>query len=313
MSEPVRETPPGTPSGAASSAVRLAVALVLAFALAGAVLGALGPARSRARRPAATLGPEWNRTASTGTARAASTHRGAALSPVVPPPVVAAARSVPADVLRSSTAAASRPGLRLLRTRLGAWEARRAELEDTTTGDVRAYAIGDLLPRGALLVGISTGTADIMVADSELLRFHTDGHTERVQDLSYVATAPTFRPAAQADDPDLDDKIRLALIDARSDDPTVVQAAIDRMIAGGDSAVDVLINYVDSAVPVRSAQYAFPSGSDVQVRPAVLGQIVIAVLEQITGQKLGDANREGITQADRLVIADAWRRWWKGE
>jgi hypothetical protein len=225
-------------------------------------------------------------------------------------------RPVPIDVLKTATVVAEpfAPGLRLARSHMSpVWEDRRAEIEDRTKGDVRGYAIGDLLPHGSLLVGISTTTADIMVGDTHLVRLYDDGRIEPMEDLSKAEIGGITPVSGRASDPDEEDKIRLALIDARSDDPTTVQTAIDQLIAGGDPVIDLLMPYVDSMIPVRSAEYAFPSGSELQARPKVLGEIVMLVLERITGQKFGDATREDLADEERAQMARSWRRWWKGE
>jgi hypothetical protein len=219
---------------------------------------------------------------------------------------------VPAEVLRTATLTASplAPGLRLLETTMDSdWQLRRARIEDRTSHAVRAYSIGDLLPKGALLVGISTKSADIMVGDKHLVRLHDDGHVEALNDLSELELdVPT--EVKVPIDPDYADKLRLALIDARGDDPAVVQQAIDRMIAAGDPGIDLLIPHVDSTAPVHEAEYAFPSGSELKKRPRVMGEMVMLILERITGQRFGDATKEGLTDEERRGIAAAWKRWW---
>jgi hypothetical protein len=225
-------------------------------------------------------------------------------------------RPVPVEVLKTASVVASphAPGLRLLRSTMNAaWERRRAEIEDRTSGESRTYAIGDLLPHGSLLVGISTTTADIMVGDAHLVRLHEDGRIEPIEDLSKAEIGGIVPVKGAAADPVDSDKVRLALIDVRGDDPTQVQAAIDELIAGGDPAVEILMPQVDSLLPVRQAEYAFPSGSELQARPKVLGEIVMLVLERITGQKFGDVAKEELKDEERRRIARAWRRWWTGE
>lgn len=242
--------------------------------------------------------------------------RAALAEDVIADEVLAGERAVPLDVLRTAsvTAAPWAPGLRLVRTATSAeeWEARRAHVEDRTTGDVREYAIGDLLPHGSLLVGIADGAVEIMVADTHLVVLFTDGRVEPVQDLSEAFEPEALKPAHEVD-PDYEDQVRVALIDLRSGDPSIVQAAIDRLIAAGDPAVEMMIEQVDSIVPVRAAEYAFPSASGVEMRPHVVGEIVMMVLERITGQTFGDLTKEDLPDEQRLAIARAWLRWWNGE
>jgi hypothetical protein len=221
-------------------------------------------------------------------------------------------RAVPADILRTATVTAAywAPGLALKRAVItDDWESRRAEIEDRTTGDVRAYAIGDLLPHGSLLVGVSTAAAEIMVADTHLVRLHEDGRIEPIQDLSKAFEPAALQPARGLD-PDYEDAVRIAIIDLRSDDPTKVQQAIDALIESGDPAVELLIQYADGELPVRSAEYAFPSGSGVEMRPRVSGDVVMMILERITGQTFGDVTKEDLAADDRRTIARSWKRWW---
>ena len=44
------------------------------------------------------------------------------------------------------------------------------------------------------------------------------------------------------------------------------------------------------------------------MRPEVLGQVAMFVLEQITGQTHGDLTREDLSAEERRRIARAWRR-----
>ena len=91
---------------------------------------------------------------------------------------------VPTEILGTAErrAAAYAPGLRLLSTeRAAAWEQHRAKIRDEATGDVRSYGIGDLLPHGSLLVGLSTGSAEVMVADRTLVRRYTHGRVWAVE------------------------------------------------------------------------------------------------------------------------------------
>lgn len=222
-----------------------------------------------------------------------------------------AERGVPLDVLKTATVTAApwAPGLRLVKTALGTeWEAARAELEDKTNGDVRAYAIGDLLPHGSLLVGITEKSADIMVADTHLVRLWVDGKLERLHDLTQPITKPL--KVASDLDPDYEDRIRVALVDLRSDDPSVVQTAIDELVAAGDPALELLMPQVDSLAPVRAAEYSFPAGGDLQARPRTAGVIVMLIVERITGQTFGDLTKETLTDAEARQTASAWKRWW---
>ncbi|MCB9647572.1 MAG: hypothetical protein H6730_13355 [Deltaproteobacteria bacterium] len=234
---------------------------------------------------------------------------------VAPSTVVAAMeRGVPPSVEATAdvVAAAWAPGLRLVEARRGeTWEAHRALIEDATTGDARLYAIGDLLPHGSLLVAVSTAAVDVLVADMELVRLDEKGGLRSIHDFR---TALEAQPLARA--PELADAYvegAAAAVQATlSEDPEVVQAAIDALIEAGEPAVELIIAEASSEAPVAAYPYRFPSGGERQGTPVVQGDVVIGVLEAVTGQTFGDVFRPDITRAERLEIAGKWRSWWGG-
>lgn len=201
------------------------------------------------------------------------------------------------------------PGLELAGVRMAPrWEDRRAEIRDRTSAEARSYAIGDLLPHGALLVGISTGAADVMVSDAELVRLSIGAPPMPLEDLR---TAFEARPLERA--PDLLPEYRAAVGDAilsfHTESATTVQAYVDLLVAGGDPAVELLIGHVGDPIPMAEVDFEIPTGSGVVVRPRVTGDLVIAILERITGQTFGDPTR-ALRPSDRDEIASAWQRWW---
>ena len=216
-------------------------------------------------------------------------------------------RAVPDDVLASadSRAAPWAPGLALVAvTASTTWEHRRAEIRDLTDEDVRAYAIGDLLPHGSVLVGIDAGAAEVWVGDREIIRLSVGGGLVRVEDF---ATATAVFVAAK----DLSEPYKDAVADAvdrlRFAESDMLQALVDELIACGDPAVELLIDHVDDLEPVPVGRLGFPSGGKMR-SPRVVGDVVVGVLEVITGQTFGDPMS---SDADaRARIASAWRRWW---
>lgn len=234
---------------------------------------------------------------------------------VAPSTVVASMeRGVPPSVEATAdvVAAAWAPGLRLVEARRGkTWEAHRALIEDATTGDARLYAIGDLLPHGSLLVAVSTAAVDVLVADMELVRLYEKGGLRSIHDFR---TALEAQPLARA--PELADAYvegAAAAVQATlSEDPEVVQAAIDALIEAGEPALELIIAEATSEAPVAAYPYRFPSGGERQGIPVVQGDVVIGVLEAVTGQTFGDVFRPDITRAERLEIAGKWRSWWGG-
>lgn len=252
-----------------------------------------------------------------------------------PPVRASSATRIPPGVLRSSErlAAPWSPGLRLRAVhREVAWAAHRAEIEDLTTQDVRAYAIGDLLPHGSMLVAIDAHSADVFVADREIVRLNLDGSFRSVDDFSAARAWNGARdgawrvargrsrgrrsgppPMTRADG--MDDAYRAAVTDAieslASEDEVLVQRIIDRLIDGGDPVVELLIPYVDREDAVALGPFGFPSGQRARA-PRVLGDIVMGILERITGQSFGDPMIETITSEERARIAQAWAQWWRG-
>lgn len=223
-----------------------------------------------------------------------------------------AERAVPPSVAASAdvTAAPWAPGLRLVEARRGPrWEDHRALIEDLTTRDARLYAIGDLLPHGSLLVAVSTGAVDVLVADMELVRLDEQGRLHSVHDFR---TALEARPLARA--PGLGaayvEGAEAALQATLSEDPAVVQAAIDALVEAGEPALELIIDAAASEAPVAAYPYAYPSGGRARGPPEVQGDVVIGVLEAVTGQTFGEVLRPGITAAERRDIADKWRSWW---
>ena len=215
--------------------------------------------------------------------------------PVVPVP----GRLVPSNVLKtaSKTPAPWAPGVVLERAEVrGPWEGRRALIRDVVTRDRRSYAIGDLLPHGSLLVGISTAAVDILVADVELVRLYEGG---RLRPLVDFRTAYEARPLPRARDLPttyrrlVDDLIAQLL----ADDPAAVQEAINVLVESGELAVEQLIPYSGSERPVAVGMYVF--GRRKAATPLrTQGEIIMHVLETVTGQAFSDAR--------------AWERWWHG-
>jgi hypothetical protein len=219
---------------------------------------------------------------------------------------------VPGSVLDTAETRAEpwAPGLSLVDTMMhGPWEERRATIKDSVTGDVRAYAIGDLLPHGSLLVGVSTGAAEVMVADRTLVRLTSDGRVALVEDFRTADEGQALRVVADRDAP-----YRSALLDtlalARSEDPAIAQQAVDALIDGGEPVVEVLIGRVDSLLPLPGIELAFPSGDGRRLAPRTEGDLIIGILERLTTQTFGDIGDPRLDEPKRQEIRRAWLRWW---
>ena len=198
-------------------------------------------------------------------------------------------------------------GFRLVATDMGAdWSEHRALVEDGT--GLRSYAIGDLLPYGAVLVAVSTGAVQLMLGDVELVQLEADGSIASVQDFRSVYE-PSRPPVVQSDP-----AFRQAILDVlaflRSDDRAEVQGAIDALVEAGAPAVGVIVPYASSTVPVATSTYTFSFMDAAPRRAQVYGDIVVGILEAITGQTFGDPMAPGQTDIERQHIRRQWLRWW---
>lgn len=150
------------------------------------------------------------------------------LAPEVAPVVFAHhERGVPPDVLETADlpAAPWAPGLRLVEiSRAPASRHHRAVLEDLDTQDIRRYAIGDLLPHGSILVGISTTSVDLFVADQELVRMDLNGSVESIETFRPRVTPLVIREVEMA--PEYIEGAQMALDGTRDPDPVIVQLSL---------------------------------------------------------------------------------------
>ena len=238
-------------------------------------------------------------------------------------PVASHERGTPPETL--ATIDQYRPswrlGLRLHETRLDPdWKERRAKIEvlrrEGATGsaapdhepsrDVRDYAIGDLLPFGSILVGISTATVQLLVADAELVSLNDQGQVVSLQDFRAAYEAPRLKLARQ------DAAYQQALLEVvaylRSSDADEVQGAIDALIEAGPAAVATLVPYAESVTLVATSTFTFGGGTDVR-QPQVFGDLIVGVLEAITGHSFGDPMASGYLEEDRRWIRRQWARW----
>jgi hypothetical protein len=228
------------------------------------------------------------------------------------PPVIAARDRAVSPTVRATADSAvlgAAPGIALESVVVGTkWEESRAEIRDLTTGDLRAYAIGDLLPHGSLLVGVSTAGADVLVADIEMVRLSIGGAPQLVQDFR-----ASYEAIQRTSDQDASERAYRAAIEDSvrtlgSAGAEMVQAHLDELIECGDPAVEVLIRHVADPASIAPGPYQLPAGSGVTTEPKVVGDAIIGVLESITGQTFGDPTNASVEEREQ--IARAWERWW---
>ncbi len=233
---------------------------------------------------------------------------------VMPPrtlPRASARRVTPPEVLATAEQALPPWSLAfgLIETRIGRrWTDHRAVIEDRRAQDVRSYAIGDLLPHGAVLVGVSTGTIQLMVADRELVRLDVGGRLRSVQDFRAAYERAALRRVKE--DVRLQEALQEVLPFLRSSDPAEVQGAIEALIDAGGPAVGELIPYVESQIAVSTSTVSYAFGVREPRRPRVYGDLIVGILQAITGQSFGDPMAPGLSDAKRVWIRAQWRRWW---
>ncbi|MEO1334160.1 MAG: hypothetical protein AAFV29_00895, partial [Myxococcota bacterium] len=197
-------------------------------------------------------------------------------------------------------------GMSLLETMRGrVWQDHRAIIEVVGGSGPRSYAIGDLLPYGAMVVGISTGAVQLMVADNELVGLSQDGGRWSLEDFQAADEVSSLRLVP--DDPVFREAVHEVQAFLRSEDPREVQGAIDALIAAGPAAVGPLIPYAESLVPVVTATYAF---AGTVRRPGVYSDLVIGIIMAITGHSFGDPMGPGLSESERAWIREQWSRWW---
>lgn len=212
--------------------------------------------------------------------------------------------SVPREMRETASVQSTALGLRLINTEPSAfgWREHRALVEDESTGDVRAYAVGDLLPRGALLVGIESGAIRIFAADAVLLRLDRQ-RSEVVADLRVRRRAGRRGPRVGAA-PSLPLKraIQAAVGDLASADPERLAQAVEALVASGQGMAGLIVAHVADPSPVGLPE-AWILGR--RVRSQTVGDRVVAIIEAITGQSFGDPTENG----RRGEVVAAWLHW----
>ena len=226
-------------------------------------------------------------------------------------PVASSLRATPPDITR--TAGVVRPpwnlGLRLVGTRRGSrWSAHRAIIERRADGDSRSYAIGDLLPYGSVLVAVSTGAVQLMVGDEELVYLDVAGDVRSVQDFRTAYERAPLRRAP--DDKALEAALAEILPSLRSRDPAEVQGAIDALIEAGGPAVGWLVPFATSELEVVTTTVGFVFAGSAARRARVHGDLIVGILQAVTGQSFGDPMAPDLSDDKRLWIRQQWLRWW---
>lgn len=216
-------------------------------------------------------------------------------------PVRAAAprAGVPAEVRASADTRTSKLQLRLRSLEAhGPWSDRRALIEDQVSGDVRAYAVGDLLPRAAVLVAIGEASTDIMAGDALILRFRVGREPRLVEDLRVPrASRKTSLRVQRGLDAAGRAAAALAVRNLASEEPEAAQEAADVLLGAGPRVTPVLLEALEDPTALPVAEIVL-DGRVVASR--TLGGRVIAVLEVMTGQSFGDPEGPAAAEVRRV-------------
>ncbi|MBX2813013.1 MAG: hypothetical protein KTR25_14450 [Myxococcales bacterium] len=227
--------------------------------------------------------------------------------PVTPKPVLAqpGRPAVPPEIQKDFAVDAPPANLqlRLQRTRKSrmAWENRRALIEDQLSGEVRSYAIGDLLPRGAVLVGIQPREIRVMTRNSLVIAIRVGRKPNVLSDLrQHKKSGNRVRRSTLSDV--LIATVQAAVENLKDNDGHLVVRAVEKLVGEGQMIAPLLAEYAAStdALAIRNTRVG-----QRRIISNTLGQRVIAILEHITGQSFGNPTRAN-AQAE---IAQAWRDW----
>lgn len=177
----------------------------------------------------------------------------------------------------------------------GSWEGHRAFFE--SEGQIRAYAVGDLLSDGAILLAIEDSAVRVMAAE-RVFRLDGFGPPSVVEAFEmHRAARPRVRPG-----PSKRRRAEVAravdgLVSAHPDD---VRRAIQTLTGWGEGVVATLALSAHDPRPVQVRVVRIAGHSR---HAETCGDRVIAVLEAITGQSFGDP------LLDRSRAIEGWRSW----
>lgn len=210
--------------------------------------------------------------------------------------------AVPAEIRQSAEDPKAPLPLRVVEIRRGgAWREHRALLEDVDTGDVRAYAAGDLLPHGGVLVAIEPAAVRVMAGDAVVMELGLNearAEAELVDDLR-VKRRRRIRGGGGLS------KAREAEVDAavaalRAADAEQLAGAVQTLSRCGPLCAPKLVPLVGSSRPVPDGAVSLPG----QVpKVTTVGSLAVALLEAATGVSFGDYADEP------AEVTRAWRSW----
>lgn len=219
----------------------------------------------------------------------------ARLTPLVEAPVraVPGRPGVPAEVTTGD-------GFDLIELRsdtgtVSVWAERRVLL--ATDGSTRAYAVGDLLPGGAVLTAITP----------EGIRYFREGQVygrslsaeERV--VEDLEPRRGLRLRRRRFSPAVRDALGRAVHDLADPDPERVALALSALIGAGENIGSLLAQFADDRRPL-AVRKVKAWGRTHQGR--YVGDLVVSALETLSGQSFGSP-----LDGERDEVAAAWRQW----
>lgn len=254
---------------------------------------------------------------------ATSTASAAAAVPLPPEPATSrsaglATRTQPPELMKPDRAP---PGLWALQIKLKAiemaplWDDRRALIEDLREKKTRRYAVGDLLPRASLLISIQSAHVDILVADQVILRLFPNGKSRQIHRFKQEDQSPNFlvwkvvRPSRKRQR-----SYQRLLQGLRSSSFEAAHASAEGLLDLGEPALSALAEVATSTAAVAPGRYRLVGlDSERIMRPRCLGDLASGIIQQITGEGLGDPTRPGLSEVERARIRAAWAALARGD
>lgn len=183
------------------------------------------------------------------------------------------------------------------------WDRRRAWIR--VGGEVRAFAVGDLLPGGDLVVAIEPGAVKLSRGEV-VVALTADAPLRVVEDFPMADPAFTGRRRGPID-PELEAAALETLELVRLGEPRTARIAVDALVAAGELVVPFLVRRTGSLEPLSGVVVELPDGR--RIAPRFEGAVAQAVLEVITGQRFGDVLSSEATAEEVLAAADDWASW----
>jgi len=223
--------------------------------------------------------------------------RGEELVPLAPSPLPPAVRRIPPGLDLDAPAAPELVAVRAAER----WESRRALIR--VRGEIRAFAVGDFVPGGALVVAIDDARA-LLSRDDHVVELGVGASAVVAEDFPLAEARPhrTFAP-----DPALEAAVDDTLALLHVGEPRTTQVAVDALVEAGEIIVPYLVRRAGRMATLPGVRFRLPDGRG--LAPRYEGAAVQAILEAITGQRFGDVFEPDASRAQIASAAAAWASW----